>query len=324
MSIKKVTYSKVCFHFHSYIVKVLGILAYPSYWHYKLYGGSDNPDTSRFYYSARPHPGAGIGHQLANWNAGYWWAKQFGLNFAHIPFGNLKWEKFLDFGNNEVKVSQLVSSEGYIRRRLPQFDGRNIREIQLQKDIISSYSGKKIVFIAEQDQQYYNQEDLMEDFKRKFYSSPARKNDTLVYNPNYFNIAIHVRRGDIMMDLDNPGLKKRILSNLYYFNVLSYVLHILKDVKKDIHIFFFSQGTPEDYPEFTVFKNLHWCFDMSAQQSFLHMVYANLLITSKSSFSYKPALLNNGIKACPKEFWVSYPNTSDWIFFDDNGNRCYL
>ena len=36
--------------------------------------------------AARPNPGAGIGHQLANWMAGYHLAKEFGLKFANIPF----------------------------------------------------------------------------------------------------------------------------------------------------------------------------------------------------------------------------------------------
>jgi hypothetical protein len=59
---------------------------------------------------------------------------------------------------------------------------------------------------------------------------------------------------------------------------------------------------------------------MSANESFLHMVHADCLITSKSSFSYKPALLSNGIKICPKKFWHGYPNSSDWILVDENGN----
>jgi len=59
---------------------------------------------------------------------------------------------------------------------------------------------------------------------------------------------------------------------------------------------------------------------MNAQDSFLHLVYADLLITSKSSFSYKPALLNNGIKICPKNFWHGYPNNKKWILCDNNGN----
>lgn len=38
------------------------------------------------YIAARPNPGAGIGHQMANWMAGYHLAKILNLKFANIPF----------------------------------------------------------------------------------------------------------------------------------------------------------------------------------------------------------------------------------------------
>ena len=44
------------------------------------------------------------------------------------------------------------------------------------------------------------------------------------------------------------------------------------------------------------------CSDMDEYMSFAHLIYADLLITSKSSFSYKPALMNTGIKVCPGNF----------------------
>ena len=51
------------------------------------------------------------------------------------------------------------------------------------------------------------------------------------------------------------------------------------------------------------------------------MVYADALITSKSSFSYKPALLNRGVKFSPKNFWHSYPNDPNWILLDEEGKQ---
>ena len=59
--------------------------------------------------------------------------------------------------------------------------------------------------------------------------------------------------------------------------------------------------------------------NMNTQESFLHMVYADLLITSKSAFSYKPALGNQGIKVCPRNFWHGYPDSSDWILVENDG-----
>lgn len=302
----------------------LYLYIYRSYWHYLFHRKQGYDSTSELYYSARPNPGAGIGHQMANWIAGYWFARQFGLKFAHLPFSTERWEEFLGFGSDEVTVEELKRKK-YKVRRLPLFDENSGQEIAIQKKIIRSYSGRRVVFRAEQDQFYMEQYGVMEDIKKKFYSASSRKNDKLVYSKDHFNLAIHVRRGDIMQDLSNPGLSKRYLSNDYFEKVLRQVLDNLR-VSKPVHIYFFSQGTPEDYPEFSVFENLHWCLDMNAQDSFLHMVYADLLITSKSSFSYKPALLNNGIKVCPQDFWHGYPDAEDCILCGNDGriNNQYL
>lgn len=289
---------------------------YKSYWHYLFHKSETGKNTS-CYYSARPNPGAGIGHQIANWIAGYWFAQQFRLKFAHIPFSTKKWDDFLGFGYGNPKVEDL-KKKGYIIRRLPLFDEKNNAEILLNKRIIQSYEGKRVVFVAEQDQFYHDQFGVIEYIRKKFYSAPSRKNDRLTYSPDNFNIAIHVRRGDILTDPNNPNLTMRYLSNDYFEKVLKQVVDNIK-VNKPIHIYFFSQGKPEDYPEFAGYPNLHWCLEMGAQDSFLHFVYADLLITSKSSFSYKPALLSYGIKVCPRDFWHGYPQGKDWILCDNNG-----
>ncbi|MBN1182651.1 MAG: hypothetical protein JXB49_10215 [Bacteroidales bacterium] len=284
---------------------------YYSYWHYLFFG----PKTIHIlYFSAVPNPGAGIGHQIANWIAGYWFAKQFGLRFAHTPFSNEQWEEFLGFGENEISVDELVKSHGYKKVLLPLFDENNVYEVDHIKHIISSYMGKKVVFICEQDQFYHDQYGVMDDLKKKFYSAKARKKDKIVYKDEYYNIAVHIRRGDIIVSQKNknPNLLLRWQGNDYFYKVLKQIIGNL-NVKKPIAVYLFSQGNIKDFSEFEEFDNINYCFAMSAMDSFLHMVYADLLITSKSSFSYKPALLNNGIKVCPSDFWHGYPETSDWI-----------
>lgn len=290
---------------------------YMSYWHC-LFHKNKLIANSTCYYAARPNPGAGIGHQMANWIAGFWYARQFGLHFAYLSFSTKQWDNFLGFGRGEKSVAEL-RKEGYRIRKLPLFDESNDKELELNRNIIQSYAGKKIVFIAEQDQFYKAQYGVMDDLKRKFYSAPARKNDCLIYSNDHFNIAIHVRRGDIMSDPTNPNLTMRYLNNDYFEKVLKQVVNNVQ-TSKPVHIYFFSQGVPEDYPEFSTFQNLHWCLDMNAQDSFLHFVYADLLITSKSSFSYKSALLNMGIKVCPRNFWHEYPNSADWILCKNDGS----
>src|SRR5207244_945685 len=99
------------------------------------------------YFSAVPNRGAGIGHQMANWIAGYWFAQQFGLKFAHIPFSSQKWENLLGFGDDEISVKCLVQDHNYRKVKLPLFDETNTKEFEAIKRIINSYNGKKIVFL---------------------------------------------------------------------------------------------------------------------------------------------------------------------------------
>jgi hypothetical protein len=278
------------------------------------------------YLAARPNPCAGIGHQMANWIAGYWFAKRFDLKFAHIPFSNAhhpfvpnEWETFLGFGEGEILVSDILH-KGYKKVLLPLFDECCQEQIEKIEKIIESYSDRKVVFICEQDQFVKNQYYVMDDLQKRFYFASDRKNDLLFYDKENFNIAIHVRRGDIMKNVEtNSNMKIRFLSNEYYIKVLHTILKVIHNNKK-IHIYLFSQGSQSDYPEFQNESNMHWCLNMEAKKTFLHFVYADLLITSKSSFSYKPALLNKGIKVCPRNFWHGYPDARDWILCDDEGN----
>lgn len=290
---------------------------YVSYWHSFFNKSRKNTNVGQLYFTAQPNLGAGIGHQMANWIAGYWFAEQFQVKFAHLPFSSREWDDFLAFGENEVKVDELMSL-GYKKIKLPLFKEDSPEELEMIKKIVNSYKGKKVVLLCEQDQFYRNQFGVMDQLKDKFFNSPVRNNQELIYDKNYTNIAIHVRRGDILSDPNNPNLQMRYISNDYFKNILVQVIDKIT-TKKAVRIYFFSQGVPDDFSEFKEFENLNWCLDMGAQESFLHMVYADILITSKSSFSYKPALLNKGIKVCPQKFWHSYPNTKDWILTNNEG-----
>lgn len=293
---------------------------YSSYWHYRFGKASIENSEHRNYFSAVPNQGAGIGHQLSNWIAGYWFAQYFDLQFAHSSFSNNSWEYFLGLGEDEMTVNELIKIHGYKRVKLPLFDEGNEREVRQIKNIIKSYICQKVVFIAEQDQFYFNQFGVIKQLKEKFYRARARKEDKTFYSPDNFNIAVHVRRGDIVAGQTNhnPNLAMRWQNNEYFENVLSEALFNVK-TDKPVVIYLFSQGKQEDFAGFNKFKNVQYCLDVDAQSSFLHMVKADLLITSKSSFSYKPALFNNGIKICPKDFWHGYPEEKDWILTSVEG-----
>ena len=195
--IRKFTYVKLCAKVHKQLLELLGIWVYPAYWHYKLKGRVESPDFSYIYFTARPHIGAGIGHQITNWIAGYCWAKHFGLTFAHLPFSSKAWDDFLGFGQEETQVATLRKN-GWKVRRIPLFDEDDANSVELAKNIISTYSGTKTIILCEQDQSYRYIYDVMGDLKTKFRNAHTNDHDRLTYEPSHFNVAIHVRRGDIM------------------------------------------------------------------------------------------------------------------------------
>lgn len=296
---------------------------FKSYWHYLLHARQTFRPTEEMYYGARPNPGAGIGHQLANWIDGYWWAtKRFHMRFVHFHFSTKRWDEFLGFGEGEARVEEL-RKRGYKLRRLPAFSDEEPASVELVKSIMASYQGSRVMFWPPQDHFYKEQYGVMDEIRRKFRSAPARSNDKMEYSAEKFNIAIHVRRTVIIEGKvinETPEIReKRWLSNDYYEKVLRQVLDNINP-GKPIAIWIFSTGKAEEFEEFARYGEVHFCSDMDEYNSFAHLVFADLLITSKSSFSYKPALLNTGIKVCPRNFWHGYPDAPDWVLCENDGS----
>ena len=284
-------------------------------------GHLDVKDT--LYLTQVPNKGAGIGHQMGNWNSGYWYAQCFGVQYAYSPFSNPQWDAFLGFGEGEVTAEELLK-QGYKKRKLPYFDGNSKEDLQQIQGMIDQYRGQKVVFFLELDQFYEAQCGVMKHIKEKFYKAQKRKEDVLRYQPDCLNIAVHIRRGDIVIGqtTKDPGLTKRWLPTEYSANLLKALVNVIPK-ERAYRIYLFSQGTKEDFPELEEIPNIEYCLDMPARESFLHMVMADILITSKSSFSYKPALLSNGIKICPKHFWHAYPQEEKWIIVDEEQENMY-
>lgn len=50
------------------------------------------------------------------------------------------------------------------------------------------------------------------------------------------------------------------------------------------------------------------------------MLNSNILVLSKSSFSYNAAILSTNKKICPPGFWHSYSDSPNYILADVHGN----
>lgn len=271
--------------------------------------------------------GAGIGHQMANWIAGYWFARLLGIKYAYspftssaVPFRPNAWDRLLGFSEGEVTAEQLLK-KGYKKVQLPYFDENHENEVKEIQRIIDSYSGEKVVFFLEANQYYRDQFGVMDVIGNKFFSAPARKEDKLVYDPNYYNVAMHIRRQvviDSKIIVENEAQRaKRWTGNEYYEEVLKALAKL--NVGKPIKIHVFSTGKPEEFESFKQYGDVRICSDLNEYASFVHLVFADLLVTSKSSFSYKPALMSKGIKVCPDGFWHGYPDLPDWFVLGSDG-----
>lgn len=290
---------------------------YRSRWH-ALLSPARTLGSGHHYLTAVPNQGAGVGHQIANWIAGYWLARVFGTRFAHTPFSSPEWDRFLGLGQNEPLAGAL-SANGLQRVRLPLFDEDDPVAVARTRAIIESYI-KPTLFVLEQDQVYRAQIGPQAALAAKYRTAPARAEQALIYRPGHVSLAVHIRRGDVTREAAaaNANLALRYQDETYFETVLAAVLTAIDGAfTPDIYIF--SQGQAADFPAFARYQNLRFCTDMDARASFAHLAAADILITSKSSFSYKPALLGEGIRIAPAPFWHDYPTSSDWITADADG-----
>lgn len=289
---------------------------YPAYRHRNK--KQKNADKGMLYITQIINEGAGIGHQISNFNSGVHASDVFGLKFAYPGFRDKKWEEFLGFYKDSVSLKEL-KKQGYKVRTLPYFNYDDKDSMNLIDKIIHSYAGCKIILNLNLDSFYRDQYGVISYIKPRFEASPSRSNDHLIYKSNELNIAVHIRRGDINkgQQTGEIGLTKRWLDMIYYENIVKQLTDELKD--KDYRIYIFSEGDAEEYKVFEQYGKVTYCFDMSAIDSFLHMVRADYLVLSRSSFSYKPALLSDGVRICPPGFWHGYPDDEKWWLADEDG-----
>jgi hypothetical protein len=293
---------------------------YPSYWHSKLTVKHDTSEVVQ-YMTARPNPGAGIGHQISNWLAGYNMAAYYSMPYSTYPFSDLsnplvsnEWDFFLGLNKNEVSTESLAK-QGYKKVLLPRIDFDSVEECNLLRKIMDSYKGKKIVFLLEMDQGAGSELNSLEFMRKKYWSSPERNKDVMEFNPENFNVAVHIRRGDIVQKgtKKNDNLTMRWLDVSYYIEMLNKYLEVYS-CGKNVSIYLFSQANENELQGFDKFGEVIYCNKMNAINSFLHMANADMLVMSRSGMSYQAAKLNkNGIIIYPSGFWHESVDSEKWI-----------
>ena len=188
------------------------------------------------------------------------------------------------------KIEELMNLKGNFR---------SIDSIESESGLISVMGIGEVIKEFESKIDYYMKSETLKKLKTIFWKNKNRN----FFQNDATNIAVHIRRPN-EMDNRTDGADTPLD---YYFDVIDIVKRKNPTEKKVFHIY--SQATIEEFKNRNT-ENFVFHLNESLFETFIGMVAADILVTSKSSFSYTAALLNEGtIYYLP--FW--HCPASDWI-----------
>jgi hypothetical protein len=242
----------------------------------------------------------GLGMQALARMSGINFAKAFGATYVDTPFARLghapgemhawidAWEKLFNFDKGERRIAdgdyRVVDYADYLLKKT-QIDDKVILRFQQCYWLHRRYPDSfKAVARSLQD---------------KFGFQPNRPDASRVV------AAVHIRRGDV-------GAKKnarRFTPNTKIVESIRCLEQIARNLQHSFSIEIHSQGHPSEFAEFAD-MGCHLHIDTDAVWTMRKLIEADMLIMSKSSFSYVAALVNRGVKIYEPTF---NPPMSDWI-----------
>jgi len=259
----------------------------------------------------------GVGAQVQDIFSILVFAKHYNLTYIYAPFkkidhnmGNdskwvFKWNQF--FSLNKLGSAQTKLS--FLRKLLT-------KKVVLSEQEIENFDINKypenVIFICLNCHAFTEKKASFGDFVpiinefRKCYGVSKYLKDAPSFSKSEINVAVHIRRGDALK------FPERILPNSYFVKILD--KEIKKLGQKKYKVFIFSEGSEDDFDEFKKFKNLVFKLDASPFSSFNYLVKSDILIISKSSFSFVAGILNkNRVVYAP--FWHK-PVSPRWTICD--------
>jgi hypothetical protein len=129
-----------------------------------------------------------------------------------------------------------------------------------------------------------------------------------------FHVAVHMRRGDITSD--DRKVARNFTPNASFLVALERILTIVSVKVPDLRVSVFSQGDAEIFTDFSRL-GCELRLNEPALATHAELVDADVLVMSKSSFSYTAALLSEGIAIYDPH---KYRPLSQWIARDGKGD----
>jgi len=136
------------------------------------------------------------------------------------------------------------------------------------------------------------------------------ENKTTPFNTAFYNVAVHVRRHNQHDD----RISGTNTSDEYYLTIIRFIRR-QNNHTKPLKFHIYSQGSTSDFSIYTADVDdteLH-INDTDVLETFSGLVFADCLITSKSSLSYTAAILSKGV-IFYQRFWHKPAN--HWVIGD--------
>ncbi|MEH2163380.1 MAG: hypothetical protein V7K38_20680 [Nostoc sp.] len=232
----------------------------------------------------------GVGAQLIAILSTILFAHELGIQYVHTPFRNIahndnndlnfehKWEISINIGFNELSINQIDLNE------ITVICVNNITQVEIKDNTL--YVIPHCHEFTKINPNKYSK--LLERFFYKYEKAPTKS--SLYFDSAKINIAIHIRRGDVIKDD-----KDRYTANCFYTKIITQLSDLLNELELEHTFHLYSEGIIEEFSEFNddnIILHLNEC----PFTTFHHLVSADVLVMAKSAFSYSAALFSKGIK----------------------------
>ena len=259
----------------------------------------------------------GAGAQAHTMMSAINFARAFGHTYVHTPFAEIDhgdrpmplwveaWENLFNLGDGEEPIEAehpRAINYSTFHPRLFYAITRAFQKTGSQKarthdnSNAAEYLFHPFLYYSDGNPDSYMA--VIPELRKKYYrnKSPV-KNDL-------FTVAVHMRRGDV-----GPNHGKRFTPTEAVAATIRQVKSILDGHQAHYRIALYSQGEPNDFSALQQ-SGAELFLDADAIWSMQQLIEADILIMSKSSFSYVAALISDGIKLY-EPFWHS--PLSPWI-----------
>jgi hypothetical protein len=290
-------------------VDVYGLLkamSLDSQWKTRLAGMKD-----KIYVCNIPHQFCGIGHLSSEWNAGFMLASRFDLHFVHAPLPE-PWESFFGWGKDELSfdISREMKSE--MLTCIPFLTGDfDCLEVVAYLISLHRVTDNKL-FILGFNQSAYDQTASGALLREKYekYSEtkavPSHKDEQAI------TVAVHIRKGDII------GSEKEMAVRYIDADWMARAVASLQQaIAKPFKVNVYSQGlSEEDKLQFDSFGKVTFYDNTDPCETFHNLMIADILVMSRSGFSYLAACMGQQVVVVPPGFWHHIPDDKRWIKMD--------